>query len=153
MDVAIIGVLIPIVAIVMGIGIGMLKLALDYRNRREMFKLHHAERLAAIEKGVEVAPLPPEFFQTYRRPNPGRASTLRSGLIWLLVGCALCVALYFGSGHEDAWWGLLPAAVGAANLDNSTRRGAGRISGHGAGRRRTLAGRNYCRCGYNRAHR
>jgi hypothetical protein len=115
-DVAILGVMVPIVAIVMGIGIGMLKLGLDYRNRREMFRLHHAERLAAIEKGVEVAPLPPEFFQTYRRPAPGGASSLRWGLIWLLVGCALVVALYFGSGHEDAWWGLLPAAIGAALL-------------------------------------
>jgi hypothetical protein len=115
-DVAILGVMIPIVAIVMGIGIGMMKLALDYRNRREMFKLHHAERLAAIEKGVEVAPLPPEFFQTYRRPAPGGASSLRWGLIWLFVGSALCVGLYYGSGHEDAWWGLMPAALGAALL-------------------------------------
>jgi hypothetical protein len=115
-SVAILGVMVPIVAIIMGIGIGMLKLALDYRNRREMFQLHHAERLAAIEKGVEVAPLPPEFFQSYRRPASGRASSLRWGLIWLLVGCALVVALYYGSGHDDAWWGLLPAAIGAALL-------------------------------------
>jgi hypothetical protein len=111
-----IAVFIPIVAIVMGIGIGMLKLALDYRNRREMFQLHHAERLAAIEKGVELAPLPPEFFQSYRRALPGAASSLRSGLMWLLIGGALFVALYEAVGPDQAWWGLLPAAVGAANL-------------------------------------
>jgi hypothetical protein len=106
--------LVPIVAIVMGIGIGMLKLALDYRNRREMFKLHHAERLAAIEKGVEVAPLPPEFFQSYRRAGP--VTGLRSGLFWLLIGVALFIALYEATGRENAWWGLIPVAVGAANL-------------------------------------
>jgi hypothetical protein len=36
--VAIIGVLIPIVAIVMGLGIGMLKLSLDYRKKREILR-------------------------------------------------------------------------------------------------------------------
>ena len=33
---AVIGVMIPIVAIVMGIGIGMLSLLLDYRKKREI---------------------------------------------------------------------------------------------------------------------
>ncbi|HUN76288.1 MAG TPA: DUF6249 domain-containing protein [Steroidobacteraceae bacterium] len=114
--VAIIGVMIPIVVVVMLVGIGMLKLALDYRNRREMFQLHHAERLAAIEKGVEIAPLPPEFFKSYRRPLPGPAVSLRNGLLWLFVGGALFVALYEAVGSDQAWWGLLPAAVGVANL-------------------------------------
>jgi hypothetical protein len=60
--VAIIGVLIPIVAIVMGLGIGMLKLSLDYRKKREILQAHHAERMAAIEKGIELPPLPPQFY-------------------------------------------------------------------------------------------
>ena len=64
---AIIGVMIPIVAIVMGVGIGMLSLFLDYRKKREMFAMHHKERLAAIDKGMEVPPLPAEFFQDTRR--------------------------------------------------------------------------------------
>ena len=63
----VIAVMIPIVAIVMGIGIGMLSLYLDYRKKREMFAMHHKERLTAIDKGMEVAPLPPEFFQYNRR--------------------------------------------------------------------------------------
>ena len=47
----IIAVMIPIVAIVMGVGIGMLSLFLDYRKKREMFALHHKERLAADRQG------------------------------------------------------------------------------------------------------
>ena len=41
--VPIVGVFIPIVAIVMGLGIGMLKLYLDYRKKRELIQLHVAE--------------------------------------------------------------------------------------------------------------
>jgi hypothetical protein len=107
---------IPIIAIVMGIGIGMLSLVLDFRKKREMFAMHHKERMAAIEKGMEVPPLPPEFFQDGRRRNcnhPG--DQLRSGLVLLLVGGALCAALYVTQ-HEAWVWGLIPAAVGIAKL-------------------------------------
>jgi Domain of unknown function (DUF6249) len=112
----IIAVMIPIVAIVMGIGIGMLGLFLDYRKKRDMFAMHHKERLAAIEKGMEVPPLPPEFFQN---PRGSRVRTpgdyLRRGLIMLLVGIAITVALYQSARH-DYLWGLLPIGLGVANL-------------------------------------
>ena len=112
----VIAVMIPIVAIVMGIGIGMLSLLLDYRKKREMFAMHHKERLAAIDKGMEVPPLPPEFFQDGRR-NRARTSGdyLRRGLILLLVGVAITIALYDTMRHNYLW-GLVPAAVGVANL-------------------------------------
>ncbi|HTW38689.1 MAG TPA: DUF6249 domain-containing protein [Steroidobacteraceae bacterium] len=112
----VIAVLIPIIAIIGGCVFAALRVALDYRNRRELFQLHHAERLAAIEKGVELPPLPPEFLQGYRRVVRGPAYYLRSGLFWLLLGGALFVALYEAVGPDQAWWGLLPAAIGAANL-------------------------------------
>jgi hypothetical protein len=112
----VIAVMIPIVAIVMGIGIGMLSLMLDYRKKRDMFALHHKERLAAIEKGMEVPPLPPEFFQNGKRKHSGTpADQLRRGLVMLLVGVAISVALY--GTHNDAYlWGLVPAAIGVAQL-------------------------------------
>jgi hypothetical protein len=43
----------PIVAIVLGIG--MLALWFDCRKKRVFFEWHHKERMAAIEKGMEVA--------------------------------------------------------------------------------------------------
>ena len=55
--------LIPILAIVMTIGAGMLKLYLNYQKRKDMFALYHQERMAAIEKGIELPPLPEDFFR------------------------------------------------------------------------------------------
>ncbi len=43
-----IALLIPLSGIVMGCGIPMLVIFLDYRKRKEMFTLHHQERMAAI---------------------------------------------------------------------------------------------------------
>jgi hypothetical protein len=110
----VIGVLIPIVAIVFGIGIGMLSLFLDYRKKKEMFAMHHKERLAAIEKGMEVPPLPPEFFTDNRRVKT-TGDFLRRGLVLLLVGFAITVALYDTTRHNYLW-GLIPSAIGLANL-------------------------------------
>lgn len=107
---------IPIISIVMGIGIGMLALVLDYRKKQEMFALHHKERLAAIEKGMEVPPLPPEFFTDGRRRRPPHPSdSLRRGLVLVLVGAAITLALY-RTGHDVYLWGLVPAAIGVAQL-------------------------------------
>lgn len=108
---------IPIVAIVMGIGIGMLALVIDYRRKRELFELHHKERMFAIERGIDVPPLPLEFLQNGRRGGLEEpALQLRRGLVWLLVGLALMAALALNRSTEAAAWGLIPAAVGIANL-------------------------------------
>jgi Domain of unknown function (DUF6249) len=110
----VIAIMVPIVAIVMGVGIGMLGLFLDYRKKREIYAMHHKERLLAIEKGMEVPPLPPEFFRDSRRVRaPGEY--LRRGLILLLVGIAITIAL-FDATRRNYLWGLVPTAMGIANL-------------------------------------
>jgi Domain of unknown function (DUF6249) len=111
-----IAVFIPIVAIVMGIGIGMLSIYFDYRKKQDMFALHHKERMAAIEKGMDVPPLPPEFFQDGRRSRPRtHGDFLRRGLVLLFVGAAVSAALY-NTSRDNFLWGLVPAAVGIAQL-------------------------------------
>jgi Domain of unknown function (DUF6249) len=110
----VIAIMVPITAIIFGVGIGMLSLFLDYRKKREMFAMHHKERMAAIEKGMEVPPLPPEFFRDNRRVRV-LSDYLRRGLVLLLVGIAITIALYDSTRHNYLW-GLLPAAVGVANL-------------------------------------
>jgi hypothetical protein len=111
-----IALLIPLLAIFMGIGIAMLAIYLDFRKKRDMFAMHHKERLAAIEKGMDVPPLPPEFFQDGRRGRPRvHGDFLRRGLVLLFVGAAISAALY--NTQRDAYlWGLVPAAVGIAQL-------------------------------------
>jgi len=107
---------IPIVAIVMGIGIGMLALWIDYRKKREIFELHHRERMLAIERGMEVPPLPADLFgRSPERCRP-KGSGLRSGLVLLLLGLSLAAALALNISLAAAAWGLIPAALGLANL-------------------------------------
>jgi hypothetical protein len=79
-----------------------------------MFQLHHAERMAAIEKGIDLPPLPPEFFQDRKQP-PTPYKYLRRGLMWLLIGIAVTTALW-ATHDNDYWWGFVPVAVGLANL-------------------------------------
>jgi hypothetical protein len=113
----ILAIMIPIIAIVMGIGIGMLALWLDYRRKRDVYALFHKERMAAIEKGIEVPPLPADFFNDYNR---GRQRTLtdylRKGLVWLFIGAAVVLALFNSGDKENSLWGLIPAGFGLANL-------------------------------------
>ena len=82
-----------------------------------MFQLHHTERLAAIEKGIDLPPLPPEFFESYRRaPLPPSYVYLRRGVMLVLISAVLVAGIYAEDSLQDAWWGLLPAAVGLADL-------------------------------------
>src|SRR5688572_16077752 len=112
--------MIPIVAIIFSVGlplsIPIVYLVLSYRKRRRLMELHHAERMAAIERGMEIPPLPIEVLG----PAPGRRrSTLLPGLIWLLVGLALIVGLHGLNdlaGFGVSVWGLVPAGVGLAYL-------------------------------------
>jgi hypothetical protein len=113
---------IPILAIVMGIGNGMLSIYLNYRKRREFFALYHQERMAAIEKGIELPSLPQDFFQGEGKPSrPPSHRTLLSGLILVFLGLTLLIALHFTKvmteqGGDLSLWALLPVGVGAACL-------------------------------------
>ena len=73
--------LVPIVAIVMSLGIGMLAIWVDYRKKRDMFELHHKERLIAIERGMELPALPEAFYSPLDRNK--RPRHLLTGMIWL----------------------------------------------------------------------
>jgi hypothetical protein len=111
-------VFIPIVAIVMGIGIGMLSIYFGYRKRKEMFALHHQERMAAIEKGIELPPLPDEFFSDNGKPRSPHRKLL-TGLIWLFIGLSWMIAFYVRPtrGMDGAAiYGLIPATIGLAYL-------------------------------------
>ena len=113
----ILSLLIPIIAIVMGIGIGSLTIYLEYRKRKDMFALYHQERMAAIEKGIELPPLPEGFFSADGKPPRPLSphGKLLTGLVWLFIGLSLLVALYFTHSHA-ALFALIPTAIGLAYL-------------------------------------
>ncbi|MBI1840532.1 MAG: hypothetical protein HYR88_06725 [Verrucomicrobia bacterium] len=107
---------VPILAITLGIGTGMLSLFLNYKKRREMFAMYHQQRMAAIDKGVELPPMPAEFFmedgRSNRPPSPHR--TLLWGLIFLLVSVGTGLALYFNNQETKAFYAFIPGGVGFA---------------------------------------
>jgi len=110
---------IPLVAIVMGVAIGGWAIYLGYRKRRDIYTLYHQERLAAIEKGIELPPLPEAFFvDDAKQTTPAAASHrhLLKGLIFSLGGLAAFGALYLSGEHDGAFYAFVPIAVGLAFL-------------------------------------
>ncbi len=109
---------IPIIAIVLGIGIAMLAIFLSYRRRKETFALYHQERMAALDKGVELPPLPDFLLTEGGKPsgpyNPHQH--LLKGLVWLFIGIGLGIALWQTVGLDWALFSLIPVGIGLAQL-------------------------------------
>jgi hypothetical protein len=110
----VIGVLIPLTAVFMGLLIPIVFALLDYRRRRDVVEAHHKERLAAIERGIDIPPLPESFYNPLRGSR--RPRHLLTGMIWFFVGVGLFVALGKVAGDEVMYFGLIPAGVGLAFL-------------------------------------
>jgi hypothetical protein len=109
------GALIPIISIVMGIGIAALAVVCEFARRRHIVTLHHQERMAAIEKGLELPPIPDAFFGVEHKPA-SRHGNLLGGLVLNFVGATLFVALYHASGLRPALFALVPWGIGVALL-------------------------------------
>jgi hypothetical protein len=113
-------IVIPLVSIVLGIL--MIIVAIVTKHRRQMQELdnRHRERMAAIEKGLDLPPDPVvgdrvvvgERLRGVRRGGP---DYLLRGLIWLGVGIALSASdTFFGTGNRMFGW--IATAVGVAYL-------------------------------------
>jgi FtsZ-interacting cell division protein ZipA len=117
MDPGVIGVFIPIVAIVFGIGIGVVAIWSDHRRKSQILEQNHRERMHAIEKGIEMPPIPTNLVSTSNGPSTASAAkSLRSGIMLTLIGVILFVAIASLGAAKGALFGLIPAAVGIANL-------------------------------------
>jgi hypothetical protein len=91
------------------------------RHQRRM--MVHRERLAAVEKGVE---LPPLELESNRREWNVQRILLLGGLIWVSVGLAAFLALNTIVHHPSAasqdvpfgiqWIGVGPIGIGLAHL-------------------------------------
>lgn len=114
MDEDVVAVFIPIIAIFMSLLIPIVFAITDYKRRRDIVEANHKERLAAIERGMEIPPLPESFYQSMRPAR--RSSYLLPGLIWLFVGIGVFVALGAVAGDDVRYFGLIPAGVGLAFL-------------------------------------
>jgi hypothetical protein len=88
------GITIPIIAIVGGIGIALAA----FRHQAKRAELEHQERMLAIEKGV---PLPPAMLPPARRRNP-----YIFGFILIGIGLAMMFAMQI-EGDRDWGWGFM----------------------------------------------
>ena len=114
MNEEVVAVFIPIVAIIMSLSIPIVYAIVDYRRRRDIIDANHKERMAAIDRGMELPPLPESFYQSLKPAR--RSSYLLPGLVWLFVGIGLFIALGAVAGEEVRNFGLIPAGVGVALL-------------------------------------
>ena len=105
---------IPIIAIVFGIGLAMLGLWTDHQRRTQKLEHLHRERMAAIEKGIQLPQNPEADRPEPKVVNPARM--LRSGVLLLSLGLVLYFAIDAAGGREGALFGLIPATLGLANL-------------------------------------
>lgn len=121
---------IPIVAIVGGISYAAYSMYLRVRRQREALQMHHAERMAAIEKGIELPPLPPELLHDgYPGVDYGREHRRwrrNGGLTLVFVGAAITVAMWqTGDGDHSFWWGLVIIAWGLGRVVSDHLEGRG----------------------------
>jgi hypothetical protein len=113
--------LIPIFGIVIPIGGGLAALVvwltLNYHKRRKLMELHHTERMAAIERGMEIPPLPIELIDGRSTPKRRRTALL-PGLVWFFIGLAVTVGALANSDSADipVFIGLIPLGIGLAYL-------------------------------------
>jgi hypothetical protein len=113
----IMGLMIPIIAIVMGIGIGMLAIWAEHRRKSQLLEQNHRERMHAIEKGLELPPLPPNLVGMSNGPSTSTPEkAVRGGVMLTLIGVILFFALTVVGAEDAALFGLIPAAIGVANL-------------------------------------
>ena len=121
---------IPIVAIVGGITAGVVRMVLKAR----IMELAQRERIAAIERGVDVSKLQPlpmgglddndsgSIYSTPRQVTLNRSrGLLVGGIVTLAVGIGLALMLgLLNDGSERVWAvGLIPALVGIGLLLSS----------------------------------
>jgi hypothetical protein len=99
--------------VILGICAGMLPSYLSHRRKELLLRNAHSERMMALEKGLPVPEMPADLIDL---DTPTATNSMRSGLALTLVG----IVLYFAVGRfmdEDmALFGLIPTAVGIANL-------------------------------------
>jgi hypothetical protein len=110
----VVAVFIPITAIFMSLLIPIVFSVVDYKRRKDIVEANHKERLAAIERGMEIPALPESFYLPMKPQR--RSSYLLPGLVWLFVGIGVFVSLGAVAGDDVRFFGLIPVGIGLAML-------------------------------------
>lgn len=108
--------LVPIFSTGIVFSIPIIWIVLSYRKRRRLMELHHVERMAAIERGMDLPPLPIELIDG--RAVRRRRSSLLPGLVWFFIGLAVLLGWLITGFDDDlpVIGGLIPLGIGLAYL-------------------------------------
>src|ERR1700724_3686564 len=112
MSIPILALMIPIISVTASLAALIIWILVWHRRRVHEVDCRHKERMAPIEKGLE---LPPESLPQPEQMPP-RARYLLRGLIWLGVGLALTFGVHERFGTQTGSFGWIAVAVGAAFL-------------------------------------
>ena len=103
-----------IVGIVFGAAVSLFGIWTNHRRKELLLKQAHDERMSALEKGVPLPEIPASMLG--EGDSPSAARWMRHGIALTLIGIVLYLALERLVGEELSLFGLIPAAVGVANL-------------------------------------
>ena len=101
------------VAIVFGVSAGMLNIWVSHRRKQQVLEQWHKERMSAMEKGFPLPELPSNLFGDDAASG---VRALRSGISLILIGIIVYIATARAIDEDLALFGLIPCAVGLANL-------------------------------------
>jgi hypothetical protein len=104
--------LIPIISVTVSLAAVIVWIVVWYRRRVHEADCRHKERMAAIEKGLELPPEP----LTPPAQTPPRSRYLLRGLIWLGVGLAITFGGQDWLRESMGGSGWIAVAIGAAYL-------------------------------------
>lgn len=115
---AVLGVFIGLCSAILVLSIPIIYLILRSRRLHRAMELTHAERMAAIERGMELPTSSLELLGDQIAKSKRPRTALLPGLVWLFVGIAISVSLPFSvDQHETPMLvGLIPAGIGLAYL-------------------------------------
>ncbi len=109
----VIAVSIPVFGILGGVAVAIVSLLNSHRLRLQRADLRHRERLAMIDKGLE---LPTDTPDSDARATD-ESKFLRQGLVLLGVGATITIGMMQIPNNDVPYlFGLVPCAIGAAYL-------------------------------------
>jgi hypothetical protein len=110
MDIEQMALMIPILGVVLGVSVAIVAIVTSHREKQKRAELRHRERIAAIEKGMEIPPDPEPDVEVRK------GGSLKSGLAGLFLGIVLYFAIRQVADDDVALFGLIPACFGVASL-------------------------------------
>jgi hypothetical protein len=110
------GMFIGLVSSTLFLSIPIVYIVLRSRRTHKAMELVHAQRMAAIERGMELPPASLDFGLEQANRSKSRTALL-PGLMWFFVGLAISGASLATEGDGPPMFvGLIPVAIGLAYL-------------------------------------